>query len=152
MRVSDPAIGSFLVVFGGAVLLYTRTFPAQPDGHPGPEFFPNILAGLLILAGATLFVQGWRKGQRLGGLDPGELKGLGLVNVLLVLGSVVFYIYLSDFLGFLVTSFIILFGLAKWLRVSLLNSLIAGVGVTLGIYVLFAKVLLVPLPWGLWGW
>jgi hypothetical protein len=25
-------------------------------------------------------------------------------------------------------------------------------GVTLVIYFLFAKVLLVPLPWGLWGW
>jgi len=152
MRVSDTAIGLFLGAFGGAVILYTRTFPAQPDGHPGPEFFPNVLAGLLIIAAITLFIQGVRKGERLSLFDPGELKGMGLMNVILVLGAIVFYIYLSDFLGFLVTSFILLFGMAKWLGVSLRNSLIVGVGVTLGIYVLFSKLLLVPLPWGLWGW
>ena len=40
----------------------------------------------------------------------------------------------------------------KWLKVRTSLSLAMSVGVTLAIYLLFAKVLLVPLPWGLWGW
>jgi len=40
----------------------------------------------------------------------------------------------------------------KWLRVSTRWSLVMACGVTLAIYLLFAKMLLVPLPWGLWGW
>jgi hypothetical protein len=36
--------------------------------------------------------------------------------------------------------------------VKTLPSIAMTVGVTLIIYLLFAKVLLVPLPWGLWGW
>jgi hypothetical protein len=42
--------------------------------------------------------------------------------------------------------------LMKWLKVKILPSLIMSIVVTLAIYVLFAKILLVPLPWGLWGW
>ena len=42
--------------------------------------------------------------------------------------------------------------LMKWLKVKMLPSLVMSIAVTLGIYLLFAKVLLVPLPWGLWGW
>jgi len=40
----------------------------------------------------------------------------------------------------------------KWLKVKTLSSIVMSFGVTLVIYLLFAKVLLVPLPWGLWGW
>jgi hypothetical protein len=36
--------------------------------------------------------------------------------------------------------------------VKILPSLAMSIIVTLSIYILFAKVLLVPLPWGLWGW
>ncbi|MGE5254944.1 MAG: tripartite tricarboxylate transporter TctB family protein, partial [Planctomycetaceae bacterium] len=59
---------------------------------------------------------------------------------------------LSNFLGFLITSFLLLFFLMKRLRVTLFKCLVMSGGVTLGIYLLFAKVLMVPLPWGLWGW
>jgi hypothetical protein len=42
--------------------------------------------------------------------------------------------------------------LMKWLKVKTFHSLLMSIAVTLVIYLLFAKVLLVPLPWGLWGW
>lgn len=152
MRFSDKAIGLVLVLFGMSVLTYTRTFPSLDTGHPGPGFFPNVLAGLLMIAGIGLIVQGARRGERLLKFDVTGITGSGLINILIVFGAVLFYIYLSDFLGFQITSFILLFGLLKWLRVVTAWSLAMACGVTLGIYVLFAKMLLVPLPWGLWGW
>jgi hypothetical protein len=42
--------------------------------------------------------------------------------------------------------------LMKWLKVKMIPSLVMSLAVTLAIYLLFAKILLVPLPWGLWGW
>jgi putative tricarboxylic transport membrane protein len=107
---------------------------------------------LFIIAGITLVAQGVRSGERIIKFDTSRITRSGLINVLLVLGAVVFYIYLSDFLGFQITSFILLFGLMKWLRVSTRWSLVMACGITLAIYLLFAKMLLVPLPWGLWGW
>jgi putative tricarboxylic transport membrane protein len=152
MRVSNTAIGAGLIVFAIAVLLYTRTFPTLERGYPGPSLFPNVLAVLFIIAGITLVAQGVRSGERIIKFDTSGITRSGLINILLVLGAVVFYIYLSDFLGFQITSFILLFGLMKWLRVSTHWSLVMACGITLAIYLLFAKMLLVPLPWGLWGW
>lgn len=152
MRMSNTAIGVGLIVFAIAVLLYTRTFPTLERGYPGPSLFPNVLAVLFIIAGITLVAQGVRSGERIIKFDTSGITRSGLINILFVLGAIVFYIYLSDFLGFQITSFILLFGLMKWLRVSTHWSLVMACGITLAIYLLFAKMLLVPLPWGLWGW
>ena len=152
MRVSNTAIGLGLIVFAIAVLFYTRTFPTLEKGYPGPSLFPNILAVLFIISGITLVVQGVRSGEKILRFETSGITRSGLINILLALGAIVFYIYLSDVLGFQITSFILLFGLMKWLRVSTPWSLVMACGVTLAIYVLFAKILLVALPWGLWGW
>lgn len=152
MRVSNTAIGIGLIVFAIAVLFYTRTFPTLEKGYPGPSLFPNILAVLFIISGITLVVQGVRSGERILRFETSGITRSGLINILLALGAIIFYIFLSDFLGFQITSFILLFGLMKWLRVSMPWSLVMACGVTLAIYVLFAKILLVALPWGLWGW
>ena len=152
MRVSNTAIGLGLIIFAIAVLFYTRTFPTLEKGYPGPSLFPNVLAVLFIISGITLVVQGVRSGERILRFDTSGITGSGLINILLALGSIVFYIYLSEFLGFQITSFILLFGLMKWLRVSTPWSLVTACVVTLAIYALFAKILLVALPWGLWGW
>jgi putative tricarboxylic transport membrane protein len=85
-------------------------------------------------------------------MDRQVFGGRLLVNILSVLAVILFYIFLSDTLGFLALSFILLFLMMKWLRATSLWGLVMAGGVTLGIYLLFAKVLLVPLPWGLWGW
>ncbi len=152
MRVSNTAIGIGLIIFAIAVLFYTRTFPTLEKGYPGPSLFPNVLAVLFIISGITLVVQGVRSGERILRFETSGITGSGLINILLALGAIIFYIFLSDFLGFQITSFILLFGLMKWLRVSTPWSLVMACGVTLAIYVLFAKILLVALPWGLWGW
>lgn len=152
MRVSNTAIGLGLITFAVAVLFYTRTFPTLEKGYPGPSLFPNVLAVLFIIAGITLVAQGVRSGEKILKFDSSRVTRSGLINILLVLGAIGFYISLSDFLGFQITSFILLSCMMKWLRVSTLWSLVMGCGVTLAIYLLFAKILLVPLPWGLWGW
>lgn len=152
MRVSDTAIGLGLIIFGVAVLLYTRNFPTLEKGYPGPALFPNVLAVLFILAGLGLSIQGIRRGEKLLKLDMSALSGGGSINILLVLLAVLVYIFLSDVLGFQIISFLILFGLMKWLRVSTPWCVVVAGGVTLGIYILFSKMLLVPLPWGLFGW
>lgn len=152
MRVSNTAIGVGLIVFAVAILLHTRTFPTLEEGYPGPALFPNVLAVLFILAGITLLVQGLRSGEKAFKVDVRTINRGGAINISLMLGAVLCYIFLSDILGFQIISFLMLFGLMKWFRVSTLLCLFVACGVTLGIYLLFAKMLLVPLPWGLFGW
>jgi putative tricarboxylic transport membrane protein len=152
MRVSNTAIGASTIAFGIWTILYSRDFPTMEEGYPGPALFPMVLAVLFILAGIVLISQDIRSRSKILKFDVSDLSRAHIINIGLVLGAILFYIFISDFLGFQFTSVIILVTLMKRLRVSTFWSLIMACGVTFGIYVLFAKILLVPLPWGLWGW
>jgi putative tricarboxylic transport membrane protein len=152
MRVGDTAIGLGAILFGIAVILYSRNFPSLENGYPGPSLFPIVLAVLFILAGVILGVQGLRRREKLLHFDASDLTASGLVNIFLVIGLTVFYIFLSEPLGFHLVSLTILFVMMKCLSVSTRWGLIMSGGITVLIYGLFAKVLIVPLPWGLWGW
>jgi putative tricarboxylic transport membrane protein len=151
MRVSDSIIGFVMIIFGLAVIIHTQGFPAQADGHPGPEFFPNVLAGLFMIAGLGLAIGSIRRGEKIIMVQAPGLGTAAVVNILFVLGTIVVYILVSDYLGFLVTSLILMGFLMKWLGVTWKWTIIMSISLTMGIYLLFAKMLLVPLPWGLWG-
>jgi putative tricarboxylic transport membrane protein len=134
------------------VIWYAKSFPKLEEGYPGPSLFPTVLAVLFIAAGVVLIFQDIRSRSNIFKFDISELTRAHLINIALILSAIIFYILVSDFLGFQFTSFIVLFALMKRLRVPTVWSLSMACGVTFGIYVLFAKILLVPLPWGLWGW
>lgn len=152
MRVSNTAIGLFLILFAAVVLWHVQSFPSLDNGYPGPALFPSVLAVLFIFCSIGLIIQGARQREKLLKFDTGTLNLSGLLNILFVLGMIVCYIFLAQYIGFLIFSFLVLLILMKWLKVKTLASILMSGGVTLIIYLLFAKVLLVPLPWGLWGW
>ena len=152
MRVSNTAIGLFLIIFAAVVLWHVQSFPSLDNGYPGPALFPSVLAVLFILCGAGLIIQGVRQREKLLKFDTGTLTLQGLLNIFFVLGTIVCYIFLAEYVGFLIFSVAVLVVLMKWLKVKTLSSIMMALSVTFVIYLLFAKVLLVPLPWGLWGW
>jgi putative tricarboxylic transport membrane protein len=152
MRVSNTAIGLMLILFACAVLVHVQSFPKLDNGYPGPALFPSVLAVLFIFCGIGLIIQGVRQREKMLKFDLGTVSAAGWINIAFVLGTVACYILLAEYVGFLIFSFVILLILMKWLRVKTLHSLVMSIAVTLAIYLLFAKVLLVPLPWGLWGW
>ncbi len=152
MRVSNTAIGLFLIVFAAAVLWHVQSFPTLDNGYPGPALFPSVLAVLFIFCGVGLIFQGIRQREKLLKFDIGGLTLTGFLNITFVLGAIICYIFLAEYIGFLIFSFAVLLALMKWLKVKTLSSILMALSVTFVIYLLFAKMLLVPLPWGLWGW
>jgi 4-amino-4-deoxy-L-arabinose transferase-like glycosyltransferase len=71
------------------------------------------------------------------------------VSALLVLAAVLFYLVAVHRLGFIVVSVLILSGLMTALGVRVRWSVLIGIGATVALYVLFARVLRVPLPEGI---
>lgn len=152
MRVKDSVIGLVSLLFGVSIFYLTLDFPSLEGGHPGPALFPRILALLFIAFGISLIIQGIRaKGLK---ADTQELPSgwRPALNAICVIGVVISYIFFVEELGFIVTSFILLTFLMSKLGVRILGSLALSFGLTIGIYILFHKVLLVPLPWGLIPW
>ena len=150
MRFNDAVIGIFLIAFGALVLLLTRGFPTLSKGYPGPSLFPNVLAVLFMITGSILIVQGIRSKRPWLKLST-SLQGRPLANIVAVIVVIIAYIYLSEYLGFLILSFLLLFLLMLWFKVKLLWNLLMASSVTVLIYLLFVKLLMVPLPGGLLG-
>jgi putative tricarboxylic transport membrane protein len=150
MKRNDIIAGIIFIVLGIFIFTQTIHYPTPLEkGHPGPGLFPNILALLFIGFGLALILKA-RKLISVGvEITPGPRK---ISNALFVLAIVAVYIGIVDFVGFLVTSAVLLFLLMKKLRVTILKSAIASIIITLFVNLMFSKILRVPLPWGIFGW
>lgn len=86
------------------------------------------------------------------GGTPIDVSADGLMNAGLVLAGVAAFVVVVDWLGFVLTSGLILFGLlwkygTRWWVSAAITVLLVP-----AVYQLFAHLLRVPLPRGLLGW
>lgn len=151
MRLNDAVFGLVLIAFAIAEIAYTRTFPTLHGQAYGPDLFPILIGVGFLITGTILTVQGLaqRAGQPLVELGAWADDRRNVVSFVLVLLALLFYIVASDWLGFIPTAFLIMLVLLKSLGSGLVASAVIAALTTLGIHALFARVLLVPLPWGL---
>ena len=152
MRFNDAVIGSVLIVFASAMIAFTRTFPALPGQDYGPALFPTLIGIGLIVAGGIMVAGGiarrrtepWFEG------GPWLRSGPHAARFISVLVGLLAYILVSDWLGFILTSLILL---TVWLVLfrggKPLSSFVIALGVTLVVNYAFTNLLLVPLPLGL---
>jgi putative tricarboxylic transport membrane protein len=152
MKISDTVVGAGFVGAGAAIFAATLGFPRLDGGAPGPALFPRVLAVLMIGFGACLAIPAaLRRHTNPPDATPvpaGPHPG-GVVNALLVFAAIIVFMLASPVFGFLLTTAAILLGLMWWLGTPLPRAAAAAVGLTLFVYVIFGKVLRVPLPLGL---
>jgi putative tricarboxylic transport membrane protein len=75
-----------------------------------------------------------------------------LLDISLVVATILFYLFLTETLGFVISGFVILAVLFHRLGASWKANLPTSIFVVVIIYQLFAVYLRVPLPRGLLGW
>jgi putative tricarboxylic transport membrane protein len=150
MRLNDAIFGVLLIVFAIAEIAYTRTFPSLHGQAYGPDLFPILIGVGFLITGAILTIQGLaqRAVQPLVETGAWAADRRNVVNFALVPLALLFYIAASDWLGFILTAFIIMLVLLKSFGSGMVTALVIAALTTLGIHTLFARVLLVPLPWG----
>ena len=147
MRFNDALIGIAVIILGLTVVTHSQTFP-RLGNMPGPSLFPTIIGSLLMLIGAEQVFSGIKSRAPLVTFLPGfNVKGIS--NVLTAIIGVIFYIYAADKLGFLLTSFCIMFVMMILMKGKLLPSILSAAGATLCAYLIFNKMLSVPLPRGI---
>ncbi len=150
MRIHDALSGVVLAILAVAVLITVSHYPPIPGQNIGPSAFPALIASLLLVCSVMLVWRGLR-GERMPLVTAGAwMKSLPhVINFLLVIGALLFYILCSTFLGFIITGIVILTVLFYALGVRPLLILPIAVVATLLIHTIFYKLLRVPLPWGL---
>lgn len=153
MKISDSVVGAGFVVAGALIIGETLKFPTLEGGQPGPALFPRIVAGLMIIFGALVSILGLRARDTSDKVAWRELyRNPGFINALFVLGGVVGYILFVEQTGFLIMATLVTFVLMLRLRVRVLLALAVSIVFTNLVYLLFAKILLVPLPTGMLWW
>jgi putative tricarboxylic transport membrane protein len=149
MKKNDIIAGGIFIALGIFIFTQTWNYPSLEEGHPGPDLFPNILAILFIGFGLALIL----KARRLISAEAEIISGPKKIsNALFVLATVAVYVGVVNFVGFLITSAVLLFLLMKKLGVTILKSAMASIIITLFVNLMFSKILRVPLPYGILGW
>ena len=112
----------------------------------GAMLFPAVIGGIVLAVAIALCVK--RSGDAAIEVDSqGTLVAIGLA-IVWVLG----FVAVMDWLGFVLTSFVFLMALMKYLGARLWAAALISALVSATTYQLFAVHLRVSLPWGLWGW
>jgi putative tricarboxylic transport membrane protein len=151
MRFNNVIPGGVLILFALAVIAYANTFPHLHGQNYGPDLFPTLIGLGLLVCGGILVVQGVAQRATVPMVEIGDWAKdrRNIADIVILLGSMIFYILASDALGFIPISLLILTVLLLRFGSSWASSISIAVVTTLVIHTLFAKLLLVPLPWGI---
>lgn len=149
MKISDAVMGGLLLVLAAAIGVYVSSFPRMPGQRYGAALFPGMIAAGFAACGVLLLARGLRGKAPSFEFAPWTRDWTTAANFALVCGSLLFYIFASDTLGFMVTGTLLLFVLFLKLGVRLSVSVGVAPIAALMIHLLFYKLLKVPLPWGI---
>jgi putative tricarboxylic transport membrane protein len=148
MRNSDQISSLFWFVAGIGITLLSLKYEFGTFLSPGAGFITFFAGVLLSLLSIILFISSWKSPEpqkRLRAL----WEGLDWKKVIFVVGLLILYTLVLKYLGFLISTFLLLTFLFRvrgsypWLRVILLSLLI-----TTGAFLLFQVWLQVQLPKG----
>jgi putative tricarboxylic transport membrane protein len=150
MKLNDAILGALLAALGALVLLAIRAYPNIPGQPVGPALFPGLIAAGLCVCGAILVGKGWmdRANQPWVVWEDWVRSPRHVVSLVVLLGSILFYILAADALGFLPTAFLVLVALFLVLDVPPRRAVLIAVIAALVVHFAFYKLLRVPLPWG----
>jgi putative tricarboxylic transport membrane protein len=144
----DQVTGTGLAVLGIAAAIGGSRLPAVPGQDVGPAAFPMVIGGLMAACGAAIALGVGRSFEAPEPDDAAPPRFAGaraLLPPALLLG----YALLVDPLGFLVTAAMIV-ALAAWAFGAGWRLILPlAIAAPIGVHLVFAKLLRVPLPEGL---
>ncbi|WP_413457354.1 tripartite tricarboxylate transporter TctB family protein [Herbaspirillum huttiense] len=171
MKINDALSGLLIAVLSVVLWIASARLPAMGQDI-GPNVFPQALAGGLMICAVLLVLRGLRglqraraarsaPGSRIAttGADDQDARwftlpewfgsGHAVFAFLLIPLSLVFYIWVSEPLGFLPTAVVLLLALFLTFRTRVMVALPVAIASALLIHTIFYKLLKVPLPWGI---
>lgn len=144
MRKSNIISAIIFILLGAYVLIEASTFPELGgDQVTGPEFFPSILAFILIGLSLILFLTsiGKKEDREMGFFNP-----LAFKTYLTILGLFA-YILVLNIMGFIISTIAILFILIRFYGMKSIPKIaIVSTVATFVLYGVFHLLLSVPLP------
>lgn len=151
----EHIIGICCLLIATIVLFLTRSFPkGQANINiTGPAFFPNLLAIVFIACGIYEIVIGFFQEDGHVHLDGksirAALKQPQIINVLFIIGLLLFFILFFEKIGFVICAFLFVFLLMARLKVPLMKNFLYTIMFIVVILLIFGKLFSIGFPSGL---
>jgi putative tricarboxylic transport membrane protein len=145
MRTVDTTVAGIMMVFSTAVFAFTYTFPER-HRSVGVASFPRLLTAIMFGLAIIIIVQARRsRTTREITWDLPTLKKIGVVSLMIAA-----YIAILQILGFIISTIVFLVTIIRFFgERRVFRLLLAAVGVTVSVYLLFGVLAGVPFPVGL---
>lgn len=138
---SDRIFAILMFVLSGLLVIGALSWEVPFAYDPlGPKAFPLLLAGLLVGLSIWLLVKP--------GKETDMPRGAVLINKFVVILTLLAYVFLFEWLGFILSTLLMTAVIGRLFGASWLQCLAGGVGYSLGFFVLFRWLLDIPLPIG----
>ncbi|HWL55275.1 MAG TPA: tripartite tricarboxylate transporter TctB family protein [Paracoccus sp. (in: a-proteobacteria)] len=150
MRLGDRALGA-LTLLGGIVLFFAaRQFSPIPGQKYGAETLPTVIAGLAVIVGIWLIVQGLvtERGAPFAVALDWAAEPQAWAKVIATAVLIIVYILAVDYVGFTISSIVLVAGMMLLTGTRPLTALPVSVIAVIVVQFAFGKMLLVPLPRG----
>ena len=141
---SDRIFGILILLLAAFYAYFATTIAESFIQDPvGPKVFPYMIAMVLVVTGVVFI---WKPDPAPDWPSFGRLAEIGVAAAIMFA-----YAYALPEFGFVVSTAVAAAYLAWRLGATPIKSLIAGVGIALGIYVVFHLILGLSLARGPWG-
>jgi putative tricarboxylic transport membrane protein len=138
---SDRILGGVCVVAAAGMAWAAQDYAAAISYEPvGPRAFPLLLSALMAIGGAWLVIRPTMRG---GAIDLARVRLIGLSAL-----AIIVYALLFQLLGFTLATALMAVPVGMAFGGSWWKSLLGGVGLGIGLFLLFDKLLDVVLPTG----
>lgn len=152
----DHLIGLACLALAVTIYWVSAGFPTLTTGASeltGPSFYPRVLALVLVLCGVLQIISGFKNTDEDRKLNfarlPAAWSGGGVGHVLTVCGLIIFFIYTLEFLGFFITTPIVLVSLMWRFGVPWKQNILYSMVLVAVLYLIFGKLFTIYLPSGI---
>lgn len=144
MKKADIFVGLLILFISVSVFVMTQHFVGKVYTGYGPDRFPRFLAVIWSILGIMLIINAVRNKFL---KEDMKITAYGLVRVSIVLGLTIATLIAMNYIGFIAATMLYIFLIMSYLKEkSWIGKIFTSIGVTLGIYLIFKYVMVIPLP------
>jgi hypothetical protein len=143
---TDRLAALLVIIAGGAYLAAALPLPRGVAARPGPGFYPMLVGVVFCIAGLAFIVETFRRVPPRASPDP--ITAAARIRALATAGTLIAFVVVLPWVGYVAATFFFVAAMLRALGGGWTLALATAIASAAASYWLFASLLAVPLPKG----